>query len=531
MSIPQSDRIGIVLAPLPLMLAVAVVVVGSSVIHAVDLCSGDGRIFRDVNTVVIVEQSLTLRNVMSDIVGTDVIPLPGIAGTELALVMEFVNTGAVHGVQRAVQWAREVLSTMGLLDQCKLFEAVHYLDMPSLEAAIMTSTKRTWDEYCSMGSLLTDPSVFWAAVGHHPGMSALYRAADTPRQKRIVNQVHVALVHADEDNAMLINGGTWVDKYNVLGWAISQGEETVVELLMNVPGIDVNVCHTNQRPRRPVVLAIECGRYPGILELLLNHPGTRVADNLSDRELVSLLHWIARTGHVRMARLLPMNQYPGASVNAADRDGNTPLHRAARHGHAGVLKLFLEHPAIRVNEADRDGKTALHWAAKNGHCNATEVLLQAPGIDINPVESNRLTPLHWAAHNGHLNDGCVAALLVRAPGTEVNARDGSQWTPLHYACQRDRTRVVRILVNSANADVINARDLQGQTPLHVAVSLNRAEVVRALLQADDIDIEAEDVAHRTALRIAEEKGFHDIVLFLRQRYGQAGEDIGSSSEG
>lgn len=98
MSIPQSDRIGIVLAPLPLMLAVAVVVVGSSVIHAVDLCSGDGRIFRDVNTVVIVEQSLTLRNVMSDIVGTDVIPLPGIAGTELALVMEFVNTGAVHGV-------------------------------------------------------------------------------------------------------------------------------------------------------------------------------------------------------------------------------------------------------------------------------------------------------------------------------------------------------------------------------------------------------------------------------------------------
>ncbi|CEP02455.1 hypothetical protein PBRA_009039 [Plasmodiophora brassicae] len=502
MSIAQSKRIGIVLAPLPLKLVIAVlVVVSSSVVHAVDLYSRDGLAFPDVNPA-IVEQSLTLRNVMNDFVGTDVIPLPGIAGTELALVVEFVNTAAVHGVQRAVQWAREVLSTMGLLDQCKLLEGVNYLGMPSLEAAIM-STKRTWDEYCSMGSLLTDPSVFWAAVGHHPGMSALNRAAHTPQQKDIVNQVHVALVYAGEGNAMLINSGTWVDQHNVLGWAISQGEEAVVELLMNVPSVEVHAFGS-------LHLAVERWQLD-VLELLLKHLWIRLGD-LPDQE----------RNRLRSATTM--------LVNADDVYGMSPLHWAARRGHARVLKLFLEYSTnMDVNAINVEGKTALHWAAMNGHCNATEVLLAARRLNIavNRIDPNGWTPLHWAAHNGH---GCVAALLVRAPGMEINAPDSKRWTPLHYACQQNHLHVVQILVNNGNSDVINAPGRRLWTPLHLAVSWDRIEVVRALLQAADIDIEATDRAGLTALDIAEKIDLHDIAMLLRERrYESAGQDIRSSS--
>lgn len=49
----------------------------------------------------------------------------------------------------------------------------------------------------------------------------------------------------------------------------------------------------------------------------------------------------------------------GAEVNAQDKYGHTPLHRAAAQGHISAVSLLLRDPHIAVNVADRQGDTPL----------------------------------------------------------------------------------------------------------------------------------------------------------------------------
>ena len=55
-----------------------------------------------------------------------------------------------------------------------------------------------------------------------------------------------------------------------------------------------------------------------------------------------------------------------AETNAVNEDNSTPLHRAARYGHAAVATKLLQANAA-VDAATVIGQTPLHWAAGNGH--------------------------------------------------------------------------------------------------------------------------------------------------------------------
>ncbi|KAJ3224342.1 hypothetical protein HK099_008586 [Clydaea vesicula] len=70
----------------------------------------------------------------------------------------------------------------------------------------------------------------------------------------------------------------------------------------------------------------------------------------------------------------------GVSVNGLDMAKNTPLHWAARGGHAEVVKILLEKNAA-VNSQNKMGDTPLHLAAYNGNVSTVIHLLNYPGID------------------------------------------------------------------------------------------------------------------------------------------------------
>ncbi len=133
----------------------------------------------------------------------------------------------------------------------------------------------------------------------------------------------------------------------------------------------------------------------------------------------------------------------GADVNAAQGDGMTALHWAARHGAVAMGEALL-YAGAGVDAGTRiGGYTALHVAAREARRDFVALLLEA-GSDPRAVTSNSTaTPLHLAAGSG---DPEIIGDLMRR-GAEVDAREGA-WgqTPLMFAAAYNRVEAVRTLI-------------------------------------------------------------------------------------
>ena len=164
----------------------------------------------------------------------------------------------------------------------------------------------------------------------------------------------------------------------------------------------------------------------------------------------------------------------GADVNARDKGGMGPLHRASQRGHAKIVQMLLDHNAD-INLPDLDhletitnvgspvmkGWTPLHLASEEGHVKISELLIQH-GADVCSPRNDGWTPLHSASQVGHV---MMAELLIQC-GAHVSPHDSNNRTPLHLAVLKGNLNIVKLLFESG-ADP-NIYDSNGQTPLNMA---------------------------------------------------------------
>ncbi len=163
-------------------------------------------------------------------------------------------------------------------------------------------------------------------------------------------------------------------------------------------------------------------------------------------------------------------------VNAAEIDGTTALHWAARMDDAVTADLLIRAGAD-VKAVNRYGVTALSVACMSGNVEVIRLLLKA-GVDANTTLPGGESALMTVARTGSLD--AVKALL--AHGAAVDAKEGSRaQTPLMWAASEGHTAVVRTLLE--HGAELKARSTGGFTPLLFAVRDGRLDVVKALLAA------------------------------------------------
>jgi ankyrin repeat protein len=138
----------------------------------------------------------------------------------------------------------------------------------------------------------------------------------------------------------------------------------------------------------------------------------------------------------------------GEDVNAAQGDGMTALHWAARRGDAELVSMLLAAGA-NVRAATRlGGYTPLIMAAELGHAPSIEALIGA-GADPKSATASGVTALMLAAASGQAD--AVKALV--AHGADVNATEPTRGeTALMFAVANRRPDAVRALI-AAKADV------------------------------------------------------------------------------
>jgi len=178
----------------------------------------------------------------------------------------------------------------------------------------------------------------------------------------------------------------------------------------------------------------------------------------------------------------------GATSDAGNRYGVTPLLQASRTGDASIMAALLKAGAS-ANRAPGDGETPLMSAARTGNADAVRLLLEA-GADVNGSDAyQRQTPLMWAAAEGHL---AVTEALLKAgadPGraarvTTIEDRKNSDhptggFTALMFAARNGHEPVVRALAN-AGAD-LKATNGDGATATMVAIVNDRFDLAKTLL--------------------------------------------------
>ena len=87
------------------------------------------------------------------------------------------------------------------------------------------------------------------------------------------------------------------------------------------------------------------------------------------------------------------------------KNGFTPLHVVAEHGHADIVRLLLDKQGIDVNVMDDNNDTPLHVVVQHGHADVVRLLLDRQGINVNQRDKSGRTPLYIAVQRGNLKNG------------------------------------------------------------------------------------------------------------------------------
>ena len=150
----------------------------------------------------------------------------------------------------------------------------------------------------------------------------------------------------------------------------------------------------------------------------------------------------------------------GADIFAADNEGNTVLHLAAKGSrfrvvqalfrvhHGKIVQWLSEQPATRtMNDAvdglplslirNNSGDLAIHLACKNRKSDVMRFLLESPdgGVTVGLADALDNTPLHVVCQT---NDLDFVKRLVQEFGADMNRPNNSGETPLSIACEFER---------------------------------------------------------------------------------------------
>lgn len=179
-----------------------------------------------------------------------------------------------------------------------------------------------------------------------------------------------------------------------------------------------------------------------------------------------------------------------ATVDASDAELLTPLQMVASRGHASLVTHFLDVGAA-VDGNEKQDRTPLIKSLEAGHLGIAELLLKRRASPDIRSEQGR-TPLHVVAKQGPVE----AIRILQSFGADMNAQDQGGMTPVAQSARVDRIHLVKELL-ACRADV-NAVDSQGRAPLIFSTQWNKLEIPKALLGAR-AEVHARDNIGRSAL--------------------------------
>lgn len=245
----------------------------------------------------------------------------------------------------------------------------------------------------------------------------------------------------------------------------------VIEMLIAEPFYaDINCKDFNDST--PLHWAAVHGALDAILALCRN--GAQI--NIRDKYGKGPLHLAIVKRCYRGANIMLLY---GADINFKRADGSSAFHIACELGDIPTIEWLVTKDKVMVNCRDKQGETPLLRAATQGKLEVVEYIMKTELMSWNTRDDKQQSLLHRAAFYGYYDlISRIAFINPTACKIMLNEPDRSGETPLHMAVKRDHFREVKLLCKmGADPSMMNRN---GDTPLHLAIKYNRIKIARYL---------------------------------------------------
>ncbi|XP_066333482.1 protein ACCELERATED CELL DEATH 6-like [Miscanthus floridulus] len=227
-------------------------------------------------------------------------------------------------------------------------------------------------------------------------------------------------------------------------------------------------------------------------------------------ERKTVVHVAAEQGHHELIRELYLRFRDQGLLSRQNSAQDTPLHCAARAGHARAVAVLVELARDRgvniVGCKNEAGDTALHLAARHGHGATVEVLVSAAAEPAAELNNAGVSPLYLAVISGSVP--AVRAIITKC-------KDASSMGPsaqnAQHAAVFQSSEMVHLLLEwrPTLADQV---DSSGSGPLHFASSDGDRSIVSAILRVGPPGtVYKKDSSGLSALHVAARMGHHGVV--------------------
>lgn len=264
-------------------------------------------------------------------------------------------------------------------------------------------------------------------------------------------------------------------KGSALTWAAEHGHTTTARL-----SVQVGARVTASKDGLPPISWAARGGHREIVQLLLNTGKVQI-DYRSSPLYKTALCCAIKCGDEAIIQMLLAAK---ADVNKRSTDGATPLMAAAKLGHEGVVRLFIENGKCGYDMRDANGCTALFYAASGGYEGIVRRLLETWKVDANIGDFHCRLPLSYAAEKGY--EGIVKLLLETGKAKTYYGRTVAVGgTPLACAVKGGYVGIVKMLMDTGES-VMHIPDQEGHTALSLAEEGGNPDILKLLKPEVDI---------------------------------------------
>lgn len=215
---------------------------------------------------------------------------------------------------------------------------------------------------------------------------------------------------------------------------------------------------------------------------------------------------------MELVKLLVNN---GASLQALDRDGDTPLGLAVIAKNHEAVKILLREEDCDLKIASHRGRTPLHYATDHETMETLQLLVER-GADVNQTAKSAYgSPLQKACQNNKMGQAMIEFLLEK--GADLHARGGTLGFAISSAALYGTSEIIGLLLQ--RGATVNVQDDMGRKPIHLSC-MGGADNFQEIYDAGgNQHLQDKDNLGRTAFHWAAQHGQPEILEKLIAELG------------